>query len=428
MTQKLPYRDEASTAERDSHERVTISNVPVSHEAVKKASEPIGVPAAWLDILLVATTELPVQEGEEAVAQAIVQAVAQIAPDAGVGVCLVAPPDSRSRVSELTLGTGQQRVFRYTPLGQELRTSGVDPTRLFPGFAHEKVIEVEPSGTTIHLATDDDGLVADASPMAHVLARASFALGRGLAFARAHGKAKSDAADLRKLNSHMVQAEKLASFGQIAAGVVHELNNPLTSIVAYTDYLLKKGTSDPADTERLRRIGESANRMLRFTRDLVTYARPSRDVPVPVSLHAVLDQALGFCEHVLAESSVKVERRYAVAELRVRGMPEQLAQVFVNLVTNACHAMPSSGGVLVVATRADGPRIVVEVEDNGHGIAQEHLPNIFVPFFTTKEDGRGTGLGLSIVKSIVETHDGEIRAENGAPTGTRFLVTLPASE
>ncbi len=428
MTQKLPYRDEASGGERDSHERVTISNVPVSHEAVKKASEPIGVPAAWLDILLVATTELPVQDGEEAVAQAIVQAVALIAPEAGVGVCLVAPPDSRSRVSELQLGAGQQRVFRYTPLGQELRTSGVDPTRLFPGFAHEKVIEVEPSGTTLHLATDDDGLVADASPMAHVLARATFALGRGIAFARAHTKAKGDATDLRKLNSHMVQAEKLASFGQIAAGVVHELNNPLTSIVAYTDYLLKKGAADPADTERLRRIGESANRMLRFTRDLVTYARPSRDVPVPVSLHAVIDQALGFCEHVLAESSVKVDRRYAGGELRVRGMPEQLAQVFVNLVTNACHAMPPSGGVLVVSTRADGQRIVVEVEDNGHGIAQEHLPNIFVPFFTTKEDGRGTGLGLSIVKSIVETHDGEIWAESGGAAGTRFLVALPASE
>ncbi|NVL68031.1 two-component sensor histidine kinase, partial [Escherichia coli] len=102
--------------------------------------------------------------------------------------------------------------------------------------------------------------------------------------------------DLRALNSHMVQAEKLASLGQIAAGVVHELNNPLTSIVAYTDWLIRKqGMSpnggDPDSLERLRRIGESASRILRFTRDLVAYARPSSEVPVPVSLPTVIEQA-----------------------------------------------------------------------------------------------------------------------------------------
>ncbi|MBL8606854.1 MAG: GHKL domain-containing protein [Myxococcales bacterium] len=427
MTRELEMQEEvAPGVERDSHERVTISNVPISREAVKRASEPITVPAAWLDTLLVATSELPVQEGEEAVAEAIVQALAQIAPEAGVGVCLVAPPDSRARAAGMM---GQQRVFRYVPVGEEHRTSGVDPTRLFPGFAHERVIEVEPSGTTVHFASDDEGAGAASSPMGHLLSRATLGLARGLHFARAHAKAKTDATDLRALHGHMVQAEKLASFGQIAAGVVHELNNPLTSIVAYTDYLLKKGASDPADTERLRRIGESANRMLRFTRDLVTYARPSRDVPVPVMLHSVIDQALGFCEHVLAESRVVVDRRYADGDFRVQGMPEQLAQVFVNLVTNACHAMAAEGGHLVVSTSADSAgHVVVVVEDDGHGIAQEHLPNIFVPFFTTKEDGRGTGLGLSIVKSIVDTHDGEIWAENGASCGTRFVILLPSAK
>ena len=106
----------------------------------------------------------------------------------------------------------------------------------------------------------------------------------------------------------MIQADKLATFGQVAAGVVHELNNPLTSIVAYSDYLIRKrrrasAGADAEDVERLRRISESANRMLRFTRDLVSYARPSGGAPGPVVLHAVIDRAIAFCEHVLSAAA-----------------------------------------------------------------------------------------------------------------------------
>jgi len=226
-----------------------------------------------------------------------------------------------------------------------------------------------------------------------------------------------------------VQAEKLASLGQLAAGVVHELNNPLTSIVAYTDWLIRKAgpTGDPDSLERLRRIGESASRILRFTRDLVAYARPSSEVPVPVSLHNVMEQALAFCEHVLAEHGAHVERRFAETAPPVRGMPEQLAQVFVNLFTNACHAMPQVDGQLSVssAMTRDGRKIEVTVEDNGHGISPEHLPSIFTPFFTTKGDGRGTGLGLSIVKNILDNHGAEIRAERSTLGGARFVLVFP---
>jgi C4-dicarboxylate-specific signal transduction histidine kinase len=227
----------------------------------------------------------------------------------------------------------------------------------------------------------------------------------------------------------MVQAEKLASLGQIAAGVVHELNNPLTSIVAYTDWLIRKQgpIGDPDSLERLRRIGESASRILRFTRDLVAYARPSSEVPVPVSVHTVIEQALAFCEHVLAQHGARVERHFAEGVPPVRGMHEQLVQVFVNLFTNACHAMPADGGKLVVSTQLtdDGLHLAVIVTDNGHGIAIEHLAQIFAPFFTTKVDGRGTGLGLSIVKNIMDNHSAEIRAEPGEDGGARFALLFP---
>jgi signal transduction histidine kinase len=241
----------------------------------------------------------------------------------------------------------------------------------------------------------------------------------------------------------MVQAEKLASLGQMAAGMVHELNNPLTSIVAYSDYMLRHATRfDPQDAERIRRIAESANRMLRFTRDLVSYARPSSEVPVPVALHDVINRALAFCEHELDRAGASVLRTFDERVRYVRGRPEELVQIFVNLVTNACHAMVKPAGASAGASEGDAAPpaakltvstilvsdatfVRVVVHDTGHGIAEANLPLVFAPFFTTKGAGQGTGLGLSIVKNIVDGHRGEITVESEPDDGTRFIVLLP---
>jgi signal transduction histidine kinase len=414
-------------------ERVTVSSVPISRESLVSVSGTVDVEAAWLDRLVVAACEMPVAEGETAVVQFMVRSLGEIFPQCGVGACLVppipdAPPSTSSPDVRLSPVPVEQQLFKYVPEGEEHRGVGMDPTRLFPGFAFERVLDVE-GGSTLHLASDDTRIDDDDSPMMHVVRRAALAMGRGLGLARGHAKATSDARDLRALNSHMVQAEKLASLGQIAAGVVHELNNPLTSIVAYTDWLIRKQgpAGDPDSLERLRRIGESASRILRFTRDLVAYARPSSEVPVPVSVHTVIEQALAFCEHVLAQHGAHVERLFAEGVPPVRGMHEQLVQVFVNLFTNACHAMPPDGGRLDVRSElsADRLRLSVYVEDNGHGIAVEHLAQIFAPFFTTKVDGRGTGLGLSIVKNIMDNHGAEIRAERSDVGGARFVLVFP---
>jgi signal transduction histidine kinase len=410
----------------DSQERVTVSSVPRSRES-RVSVATLDVEGAWLDRLVVAACEMPVASGEAAVVEFLVTALSQIFPDCGVGACFVPAPPSTSTPDLLP---GEQRLFKYVPEGGEDRAVGMDPTRLFPGFRFERVLDVENSGTTLHLASDDPQLETDSSPMMHIMRRTALAMSRGLNFARAHARATADARELSALNSHMVQAEKLASLGQLAAGVVHELNNPLTSIVAYTDWLIRKqGTNgDPDSLERLRRIGESSSRILRFTRDLVAYARPSSEVPVPIAIHNVIEQALAFCEHVIAEHGAQVHRGFSESLPPVRGMPEQLAQVFVNLFTNACHAMPSEGGRLTVASLV-GPdgRIVVHVEDNGHGIAAEHFGSIFTPFFTTKVDGRGTGLGLSIVRNIMDNHGAEIRAERADSGGARFVLLFPSA-
>ncbi|AKV04681.1 Sensory box histidine kinase/response regulator [Labilithrix luteola] len=409
-----------------------MSSVPISRETLVSAASATDVEAAWLDRLLLAACEMPVAEGEVAVVAFLVRAVGEIFPTFGVGACLVTPPPRSSSSPDATLPSpGEQRLFKYVPDGEEHRALGVDPTRMFPGFAYERVLEVEPHGTTLHISSDDARVEEHDTPMMHVVRRAALALERGLGLARAHAKATADARELRVLNSHMVQAEKLASLGQIAAGVVHELNNPLTSIVAYTDWLIRKAgpTGDPDSLERLRRIGESSSRILRFTRDLVAYARPSSEVPVPVSIRHVIEQALAFCEHVIAQHGADVERVFGDDVPTVRGMPEQLVQVFVNLFTNACHAMPADGGVLAVSTQLNEERthVIVFVDDNGHGIATDHLQAIFAPFFTTKVDGRGTGLGLSIVKNIVDNHGAEIRAERSASGGARFVLAFPTA-
>jgi signal transduction histidine kinase len=425
--------------------RMTASSVPISRES-RVAGASLGDEAAWLDRLVVAVCELPVASGEAAVVESLVGALSEMFPHCGVGACFVPAPISTSRPDL----PPEQSLFKYVPRGEERRAEGMDPTRLFPGYRYERVLEVssrsrgpdsprsdrpsmdaymEEGSTTLHLASDDPQLEVDGSPMMHVVRRAVLAMSRGLAVARVQARATADARELRALSSHMMQSEKLASLGQLAAGVVHELNNPLTSIVAYTDWLIRKqGPAGDLDSlERLRRIGESSSRILRFTRDLVAYARPSSEVPVPIAIHNVIEQALAFCEHVLAEHGAQVERSFAEPLPPVEGMPEQLAQVFVNLFTNACHAMPRTGGRLRVSTTVGpGDRVVVAVEDNGHGIAEEHIGSIFMPFFTTKGDGRGTGLGLSIVRNIMDNHAAEIRAERATTGGARFVLSFPA--
>jgi signal transduction histidine kinase len=439
-----PPTSEAATSRRISEEVATTTRPTLTES-----------PAHWLDRLIVVSQDLPFAEGPESVMRAFIEALGAIVPECVVGFRMPA------------LDEAERKELRSEPPSGEVPIHP-DTTRMFPEVAHERsfCLTGELSTGALHFASADPALEDDRAPIVHFLHRASLVAGEALRRARADERVAHLQGELRAINMHMVQAEKLASLGQIAAGMVHELNNPLTSIVAYTDYLLRRAqrtNADPDDTERLRRIAGSANRMLRFTRDLVTYARPSSEVAVPVPLHTVIHQALAFCEHELALAEVTVDCQFAPGVGSVRGMPEQLAQIFVNLVTNACHAMTpvttqvmtqtTSGTMAAVGTTPEAAqpapgvaagaargrltistelvdsdaRVRVVVADTGHGISASHLTMVFAPFFTTKGAGRGTGLGLSIVKNIVENHNGTIRAESDPPRGTQFIIVLPAS-
>jgi two-component system NtrC family sensor kinase len=392
-----------------------------------RARVPELVPAGWLDSLLVAAVDLPLLRGERAVIEAAVDAVAAIVPRCAVGVCFVPQPGSAML---------ERIVVRRLLEGPSEAEAGIDPTRIFPNLASEYVAPIVGSttGSTLHVASNEYDLDRDTSAIVHLVDRAAMALGRALTHARVVASLDGERHDARAFEQRMLQADKLANFGQIAAGVVHELNNPLTSIVAYSDYLIRSALSggdlrDGDEVERLRRISESATRMLRFTRDLVSYAHPAGSVAAPVALHGVIDQAVAFCEHVLSASGVRVERNYASDVLTVRAVGEQLVQVFVNLLTNAAQAAPRRGGCVVVTTELvkldNDARVTVVVADNGEGIAVDHLPHVFVPFFTTRRDRQGTGLGLSIVRNVLESHDGAVRVESELGRGTRFIIDLP---
>ena len=181
-----------------------------------------------------------------------------------------------------------------------------------------------------------------------------------------------------------------------------------------------------SDAEKLRRIVASADRILKFTRDLVTYARPSTEKPVSVSVPAVIDQAVVFCEHLIDETGSRVEKDIEEALPPVYGVKGQLVQVLVNLITNACHAMPLDAGELKLIARSNGSTsLAVVVTDSGRGIPEDYLERVFEPFFSTKGEGKGTGLGLSIVKNIIEQHGGSISVSSEVGAGTAFEVVLP---
>ncbi|MGE0546715.1 MAG: PAS domain-containing sensor histidine kinase [Kofleriaceae bacterium] len=237
-----------------------------------------------------------------------------------------------------------------------------------------------------------------------------------------------DQSKTEALQRQVVRAERLATLGELAAGVVHELNNPLTSITVYAEYLVRKLESQGAevsDLDKLRRIGASAQRILRFSRDLVQYARPSGRDLEPVDLASVVRQSVSICEHLVERGGIDLVVEVDPELPVVQAIAGQLEQVLINLITNAVHAV-ENGGKVVVRAGVDGPAAVaLEVADSGPGVPEPDRQKIFEPFFTTKPDGKGTGLGLPIVRNIVDQHGGEISVIRSDLGGAAFRVVLP---
>ncbi len=396
---------------------VRTSSVHISEEAVSasRSIQLVEVPARWLDRLIGGFGDLPVEQGEEAVTYALLEAVVASIPGHGVGAKI--------------LIAGTEVTVRVGAVGK--KAAAPDGDRVFPAFTNERKLTLPDADcVSLHLAADDPAVEGDAYPPLQLLHRAGFLLRAARTHARAHAQAMTLQRAVEERVSQVIQSEKLASLGQMAAGIAHELNNPLTSIVAYTDFLGKRAAArgDGDDVERLRRIAESAQRVLHLSRDLVAYARPAESAH-PVVVSSVIDQAIVFCEHELSDYEVVVERVFGDGVLPVRGLPTQLAQVFVNLVVNACHSMPEGGGRIVVSTELvpGDTHVRVTFADTGRGIPAHVIDRIFEPFFTTKGDGKGSGLGLAIVRDILDAHGGTIGVKSTVDEGTTFEILLPVA-
>ncbi len=231
---------------------------------------------------------------------------------------------------------------------------------------------------------------------------------------------------LEEAQAQLVQAEKLSAVGELVAGVAHELNNPLTSVLGYAQLL----ESDPALPEDLRGyagiVVREADRARQIIHSLLTFARPQPVEREVLDLNLVVRRALETFRWDLGQ--VVLAPRFYPEPLWVRANAVQLQQVFTNIVQNALQAMGTGPGTLQVSTDRVGDRAVVEFADTGPGIPPEHLSRVFDPFFTTKKLGEGTGLGLSISYGIVRDHGGTLRAHNRPEGGACFTVELPLCE
>jgi signal transduction histidine kinase len=232
-----------------------------------------------------------------------------------------------------------------------------------------------------------------------------------------------DLSELKALEARALQAEKLATLGRLATDIAHEIVNPLTTVSMYAE-ALRHRQRDEGDQQKLQRIGESADRILRFARELLSYARPAKEPLEVLSLNEVIEQAAKFCADAVAHRKAQLLLRLSPG-LRVRGQRHKLVQVFVNLLTNAAQAVREGGHIEVSSSERDA-QVEACVRDDGQGMSDEVRARAFEPFFSTKAEGEGSGLGLSIVRGIVEGLGGTVLVESEPGKGSAFTVRLPA--
>lgn len=231
--------------------------------------------------------------------------------------------------------------------------------------------------------------------------------------------------NLRRFQAQLIQTEKLVSIGQLAAGAAHEINNPLTGILGYSDLL----ADDSALTERQRAVADKirtlARRIKTLVNSLLSFARRVPLEKAHLDLNQVISNALNLYHLDLRGKQIEIETRPGAELAPVLGDANQILQVFFNLISNAVDALDEvGGGKLLIRTTNHNAKVIVEFTDSGPGIKSPH--QVFDPFFTTKPVGKGTGLGLSICYGIVQDHSGQIACFNRPEGGATFIVELPA--
>jgi two-component system NtrC family sensor kinase len=231
--------------------------------------------------------------------------------------------------------------------------------------------------------------------------------------------------NLRRTQEQLLHSEKLAAVGQLISGVAHELNNPLTAILGYSQLLTSSGQMGEQGIEYADKLYKQAQRTHRIVQNLLSFARQHKPERVPVQLNQALEETLALRDYDLRMHNIRVHLDFAEDLPVTSADPHQLQQVFLNMVNNAVDAIleHSAEGDLWVRTGINGDRLFIEFTDSGPGV--KDASRVFDPFYTTKPVGKGTGLGLSICYGIITEHGGTIRVENIPTRGASFTIELP---
>jgi PAS domain S-box-containing protein len=257
-----------------------------------------------------------------------------------------------------------------------------------------------------------------------------------------------DLTEKKRMIDVLIQSEKLAEIGRMGSGIVHEIKNPLTSIMMMSDIIVATKDLPEKTLKYADIIQKESQRILRLSQNILSFARPQKPEMKATDVNRVLEDTLGLVEYELKKGKVRVHPALDAAAPAVWGDAEKLKQVFLNLIVNATHAMPAGGDLEVstsgpgagappaqregwaVATVGEppaGPGVTIRILDHGSGIPAQIIEKIFEPFFSTKEEGKGTGLGLYITRNIVLEHRGRLEAASAAGSGTQFTIWLPTA-
>ena len=240
----------------------------------------------------------------------------------------------------------------------------------------------------------------------------------------------------KQTEEELIRSEKLASLGQLAASVAHEVNNPLAGIMVYIKLLLKKYNEQSIQVEstekQLLKMEKELDRTSRIIRNLLDFARQSEPAIRPVELNKVVEAALLLVGHQMSLENIKLEKKLDAHLPLILADFDKIQQVLINIIMNAIQAMPDGGTLTITTSAAKGMRIGgsfkdavrIDINDTGVGISKENLNKLFTPFFTTKEKGKGVGLGLPVVHGIIEQHKGKIEVNSEPNVGTTFSIYL----
>jgi two-component system NtrC family sensor kinase len=232
---------------------------------------------------------------------------------------------------------------------------------------------------------------------------------------------------LKASQAQLVQSGKMAAVGQLAAGVAHEVNNPLQIILSRVQLLMIRHEEHDGLAKDLKLIESNVKRISRIIRSLLDFARHnSGDEDQDVDLVYLINQTLNLMHHLLEKGKVDAQIHVLTnKQSSIAGNTGEMEQVFLNLILNALQAMAEDGGSLGIEIDRVDNQVVVRLQDSGQGIPEANLPRIFDPFFTTREESGGTGLGLSIIFGIVEKHSGRIEVDSEVGQGTTFTLRFP---